>query len=51
MLDAEGVVGNEEEVKDKARVAFGENYLALQKIKRTYDPDNTFNRWFAIVPA
>ncbi|EKM80429.1 hypothetical protein AGABI1DRAFT_128103 [Agaricus bisporus var. burnettii JB137-S8] len=49
--DPEGVVGNQDEVMDKARVAFGDNYPALQKIKKMYDPDNIFNRWFAITPA
>jgi FAD/FMN-containing dehydrogenase len=50
-LDAEGTAGSADEVKEKARIAFGENYPALQKVKKTYDPDNVFNRWFAITPA
>lgn len=50
-LDPEGIVGDKDEVKDKAQVAFGENYPALRQIKKIYDPDNVFNRWFAITPA
>lgn len=51
MLDAEGDARSQEEVKKIAHVAFGDNYPALQKIKKIYDPDNIFNRWFAITPA
>lgn len=29
---------------------FAENYLRLQRIKGKYDPDNVFNKWFAITP-
>ncbi|KAF5363801.1 hypothetical protein D9756_000780 [Leucocoprinus leucothites] len=49
--DPEGILGDKEEVKDKAQIAFGENYPSLQKIKKKYDPENIFNRWFAITPA
>jgi FAD/FMN-containing dehydrogenase len=47
--DPEGILGDKDE--DNARVAFGENYPALQKIKKKYDPENIFNKWFAITPA
>ncbi|KAJ3568528.1 hypothetical protein NP233_g5653 [Leucocoprinus birnbaumii] len=49
--DPEGVLGDKNEVKDKAQVAFGDNYPALQRVKKKYDPDNICNRWFAITPA
>ncbi|KAJ3565810.1 hypothetical protein NP233_g7401 [Leucocoprinus birnbaumii] len=42
--DPEGILGDKVRVKDKAQVVFGENYPALQKIKKQYDPDNIFNR-------
>ncbi|KXN87663.1 hypothetical protein AN958_08300 [Leucoagaricus sp. SymC.cos] len=50
-IDPEGILGLKDEVKDKAGVAFGDNYPLLQKIKKKHDPDNIFNRWFAITPA
>jgi len=30
---------------------FGNNYSKLQEIKKKYDPDNIFSKWFAITPA
>ena len=36
---------------DKASVAFGENYQRLGEVKRVYDPDGVFNKWFPIAPA
>jgi FAD/FMN-containing dehydrogenase len=36
---------------EKARNGFGENYSRLQKVKKQFDPDNFFNRWFPITPA
>ncbi|KAI9001297.1 FAD-binding domain-containing protein [Trametes punicea] len=36
---------------DKAKVLFGSNYPRLQQIKRKYDPDMLFRKWFAITPA
>nr|AGK29855.1 FAD-binding protein [Volvariella volvacea] len=36
---------------DGARLAFGDKYPRLQEIKRKYDPDNIFNKWFPITPA
>ncbi|KAJ3554252.1 hypothetical protein NP233_g12461 [Leucocoprinus birnbaumii] len=49
--DPEGITGDKDEVKDKAAIAFGNNYPRLQKVKMRYDPENIFNRWFAITPA
>jgi FAD/FMN-containing dehydrogenase len=45
-LDAEA-----ETSKDKAKAAFKENYPRLQRVKKQYDPENIFNKWFAITPA
>ena len=36
---------------DRAKIAFGSNYPKLQQIKKKYDPENVFNRWFPIIPA
>lgn len=35
----------------KAAALFGENYPRLQEIKKKYDPDAIFNKWFVITPA
>ena len=47
--------GPEEEdgvvVKDKAEALFGKNYPRLQELKKKYDPENIFNKWFAITPC
>ena len=37
--------------EDKAGLAFGENYQRLSEIKRVYDPEEVFNKWFPISPA
>lgn len=37
-------------IQDKASQAFGENYARLQVIKKRYDPENVFNKWFPITP-
>lgn len=39
------------ETDDYARRAFGPNYPRLQEVKRKYDPDVVFNKWFCIRPA
>jgi FAD/FMN-containing dehydrogenase len=36
---------------DKAAALWGENYPRLQQIKKKYDPDMLFNKWFNITPA
>lgn len=44
-------VGDERLESDKSRKVFGENYPRLQSIKKKYDPEMVFSKWFAIVPA
>ncbi|KAG8954895.1 hypothetical protein FRC04_010379 [Tulasnella sp. 424] len=39
------------ETDEYSRNLFGPNYARLQEVKRKYDPDMVFNRWFAIRPA
>ena len=35
---------------EKSKDIFGDNYAELQKLKAKYDPDNVFNKLFAIKP-
>ncbi|KIO33764.1 hypothetical protein M407DRAFT_177662 [Tulasnella calospora MUT 4182] len=39
------------ETDEYARKLFGPNYPRLQELKKKYDPDMVFDRWFAIRPA
>ena len=35
----------------KAEANFGANYKRLQEIKKKYDPELLFQKWFVISPA
>jgi len=49
--DHQAVTGEKESVPDKAKLVFAENYPRLQKIKKQYDPNSIFDKWFPITPA
>lgn len=38
-------------VADKAHALFGSNYPRLQQLKKKYDPEMLFAKWFVIQPA
>ncbi|KAG8992610.1 hypothetical protein FRB94_008343 [Tulasnella sp. JGI-2019a] len=42
---------SQNDTDEKARKAFGPNYPRLQRLKRKYDPDMVFNKWFCIRPT
>jgi len=43
--------GTVTETDEYVRKAFGSNYARLQDVKRKYDPERVWNRWFCIQPA
>ncbi|KDQ54385.1 hypothetical protein JAAARDRAFT_135772 [Jaapia argillacea MUCL 33604] len=45
------VVANGVVAADKAKMLFGSNYPRMQRIKKKYDPEVLFSKWFAISPA
>jgi hypothetical protein len=38
-------------VHDRSEVFYGSNYPKLQALKKKYDPERVFSKWFAITPA
>ena len=40
-----------EDAENNAESLFRENYPRLQQVKKKYDPESIFNKWFAITPA
>ncbi|TDL29767.1 FAD-binding domain-containing protein [Rickenella mellea] len=43
--------GEEKVSVDRTRLLFGDNYPKLQQIKKKYDPELLFSKWFPIQPA
>ncbi|TEB23718.1 hypothetical protein FA13DRAFT_1797762 [Coprinellus micaceus] len=39
------------QVAARSQLAFGANYPRLRDLKKKYDPDSVFNRWYPIAPA
>jgi FAD/FMN-containing dehydrogenase len=39
------------QVVAKSRIHFGPNCARLQRLKKQYDPELLFNKWFVVVPA
>ena len=44
-------VANSPMKANRAKDLFREHYPKLQQIKRKYDPDMVFNKWFVVEPA
>ncbi|OCB90853.1 FAD-binding domain-containing protein [Sanghuangporus baumii] len=44
-------IGDEKLNAERLKRTFGDNYPRLQQIKKKYDPDVLFSKWFQIVPA
>ncbi|CAN9123568.1 unnamed protein product [Alternaria alternata] len=44
------VYGNYDQYEEKSRDVFGNNYERLQELKAKYDPQNMFNKLFAVAP-
>jgi len=49
--EVNSVEANEVLLQDKAQVLFAENYPRLQVLKKKYDPECIFSKWFVITPA
>jgi FAD/FMN-containing dehydrogenase len=59
LIGVANICGNLDQIEEEDSVCatnkveslFLENYPRLQKLKKKYDPDNIFNKWFAITPS
>ncbi|RDX53253.1 FAD-binding domain-containing protein [Lentinus brumalis] len=49
--DSEALPADGSVPASKAEANFGSNYKRLQEIKKKYDPELIFNKWFVITPA
>jgi FAD/FMN-containing dehydrogenase len=49
-IDPEVDGGDGGPVSDKASILFGPNYPRLQQLKKLYDPEMLFSKWFLIRP-
>ncbi|KAG9032892.1 hypothetical protein FS837_002612 [Tulasnella sp. UAMH 9824] len=47
---ADGVSGKNK-TDTYSKVAFGANYERMQEVKKMYDPESMFSKWFAVQPA
>ncbi|KAG8897040.1 hypothetical protein FRC00_004899 [Tulasnella sp. 408] len=47
---ADGVAG-QNKTDTYSKLAFGANYERMQEVKKMYDPESVFSKWFAIQPA
>jgi hypothetical protein len=45
------VYGNYDQYEEKSKDVFGNNYERLQELKARYDPQNMFNKLFAVQPT
>ncbi|KAL5527561.1 hypothetical protein ACEPAG_6362 [Sanghuangporus baumii] len=44
-------LGDEKLSSERSLKVFGDNHPRLQQLKKKYDPDMLFSKWFKIVPA
>lgn len=45
------VMDDEKEKTDKSLALFGEHYPRLREIKRKWDPELVWNKWYVVLPA
>jgi len=50
LLCRQGYANTQTEYEEKSRDVFGNNYERLQDLKAKYDPQNMFNKLFAVEP-
>ncbi|KAH8114450.1 FAD-binding domain-containing protein [Phellopilus nigrolimitatus] len=46
-----GFIGDEDLSVSRSQTLFGDNYPRLQQLKKKYDPELLFNKWYPIEPA